>query len=121
MTNVEFLNENFGTGFKGYQKCKWRYDDNIIVWMVKLDKSILAGWQNSIIDENTVHEIYVGTLEDQIEGHKVVETPFRLIVDKAQGYKILGIYKYDILSSKERTCRIWKKVSDSITEFYSQQ
>lgn len=120
MTNVEFLNENFGTDFKGYQRCTWRYDDNIIVWMVKLDKTILSGWQNSIIDENIVHEIYVGALEHQIEGHKTVDAPYRLIVDKAQDYKILGVYKYDILNSRERTCRIWKKVANSITEFYSQ-
>lgn len=121
MTNAEFLNENFGTDYKAWMKCSWKYNDKILVWMVNLDKSISAGWQNSIIDENTVHEIYVGALEHQIEGHRTVDEPYRLVVDKSQGYKILGVYKYDVLNSKERTCRIWKKVADSIAEFYNHQ
>ena len=80
MTNAEFLNENFGTDYKAWMKCSWKYNDKILVWMVNLDKSISAGWQNSIIDENTVHEIYVGALEHQIEGHRTVDEPYRLVV-----------------------------------------
>lgn len=121
MTNAEFLNENFGTDYCGWMKCTWPYNEEILVWMVRFDKTISAGWQNTIIDENTVQEVYVDFMENQLETHREVNVKYRLIVDKSQNYKILGVYKYDVLNSKERTCRIWKKVANSITEFYSHQ
>lgn len=120
MTNAEFLNKNFGTNYKAWMKCTWAYDD-ILVWMVRFDKTVSAGWQNIIVDENTVKEIYVKSIEKQLETHKSVDVKYRLIVDKAQNYKILGVYEYDTLNSNERTHRIWKKVANTITEFYNKK
>ncbi len=118
MKNYEFLNKNLGTDFKGYMRCSWNYNSNILVWMVRFDKTVKAGWQNSIIDNETVAEVFVEPLDNQLHNHKTVNEPYRLVVDKAQNYKILGLYKYDTLNSKEKTYRIWKKVANSIDEFY---
>jgi len=123
MTNAEFLNENFGTNYKQWMKCGWYYDDKkeILVWMVNFNKTVSSGWQNSIVDENTITEVFVESLDNQLETHRTVLQPYRLAVDKSQGYKILGLYQYDALNSNERTFRVWKKIANSITEFYSKK
>lgn len=119
MTNVEFLNENFGTDYKGWMKCAWPYNDEILVWMVRFDGSVSSGWYNKITSENTVEEFFVKDLSSQLVNHKNVNQKLRLAVDKSQNYKILGLYKYDTLNSNERTHRIWKKIANSITEYYN--
>ena len=121
MTNVEFLNENFGTDYKGYRRCCWPYNDEILVWMVRFDGSESAGWCNKITSEKTVEEFFVKDLSCQLENHKEVQQKIRLAVDKSQNFKILGLYKYDTLNSNEKTHRIWHKIADSITEFYNQK
>lgn len=63
MSNAQFLNKNFGTNYKAWMRCGWKYDDNILVWMVNINGTISAGWKNIITNENTVHEIYVGEPE----------------------------------------------------------
>lgn len=117
MTNAEFLNKNFGTDYKGYMKCGWNYNSEILVWMVRFDKTTNAGWQNSIVDDETVDESFIDSLGNQLENHKEVCEKYRLVVDKSQNYKILGLYKYDTLNSSEKTHRVWKKVANSIKEF----
>ena len=36
-THAEFLNEAFGTNYKAYMKCVWKYDEEWIVWMVRFN------------------------------------------------------------------------------------
>lgn len=117
MNNFEFLNKNFGTDYKGYYRCGWNYSPDILVWMVRFDKTVSMGWQNSIVDDETVDETFVEPLENQLDNHKAVLERYRLVVDKAQDYKILGLYRYDVLNSKERTHRVWKKIAESIKDF----
>lgn len=121
MTNAEFLNLNFGTNYKQWMRCSWVYPQNhsILIWMVRFDKSVSEGWQNIIEDENTIIEKYIGDLGNQLENHKSVSESYRLSVDKSQNYKVLGLYKYDRENSDERIYRIWRKVADSIEDFYS--
>ena len=119
MTNAQFLNENFGTNYNGWMRCSWKYDYKMLVWMVSIDGKVRKGWENVIRDENTVDEIYVWGLDEQPEIYKTVEEPYRLVVDKHQDYKVLGVYEYDALNSDEKSHRIWKKVANSLTEFYN--
>ena len=121
MTNAEFLNNNFGTNYKKWFKCSWKYNKDILVWMVNFNKTTNCGWQNVIVDSNTIYESFVCDLNEQLDSHKYVFENYRLAVDKSQNYKILGLYKYDFENSNLHTKRIWHKVAESINEFISKQ
>ena len=116
-TNAEFLNEAFGTDYKAWMKCGWDYDPETIVWMVELDDKVRQGWVNTIVDENTVREDYVGNEAAKLVTHKKLKNYKRIVVKKERDYGryiILGLYRYDFENSIERTKRIWIKVSDEI-------
>lgn len=117
MKNYEFLNENFGTNYSGYMRCGWNYSKDILILMLRFDESVKNGWKNIIVDNETVYENYVGDLKEQLPSHYNVREDYRLLVDKANNYRILGLYKYDRLNSNERTKRIWRKVANSLGEF----
>lgn len=116
MTNAEFLNKNFGTNYKAYMKCTWPYQQNLKVWMIEFDGKIRYGWENVVL-ENKITETFVEPLENQISSHRDFSETYRLVVDKAQNYKILGVYKYDEANSIKRTYRIWNKVASTLEEF----
>lgn len=117
MTNAEFLNRNFGTHYKAWMKCRWYYTPDLAVWMVHFDDgNVRLGWVNSIVG-NTVIENFVDPLEKQISAHRDFEENYRLVVDKAQKDKILGVYQYDKEHSDKRRRRIWIKVANSLEEF----
>ena len=114
-TNAEFLNKRFGTSYKAWMKCGWKYDDDTIVWMVPLDGVERYGWRNRIVDSNTVREDYVGLEEFRLIGHRHINEYQRIVVQKEQGrYTILGLYRYDFKNSDERIRRIWVKVCDFV-------
>lgn len=112
-TNADFLNKVFGTNYKGWRRCGWDYDPNIIVWMTPLDDKVRNGWINSIINENTVQEDFVGNESDKLITHQRLKNYRRIIVKKeSKRYVILGLFKYDFENSIERNKRIWIKISD---------
>ena len=116
MTNVEFLNDNFGTNYKRYDRCRWSYSDDLKVWMIAFDGRVRYGWKNEVSGTKII-ELFVEPLENQISTHRDFDETYRLVVDKEQNYKILGVYKYDEINSDKRTCRIWEKVAISLEEF----
>lgn len=116
MTNAEFLNANFGTHYKAYMKCRWKCLPHIEVWMVSLDAKERYGWKNFILD-NKVIEKFVLPEDRKLPTHKTFEERLRLVVDKAQNYKILGVYRYDEINSNMKNCRIWIKEADTLKEF----
>ena len=116
MTNVEFLNDNFGTNYKRYDRCRWSYSDDLKVWMIYLDGKDRWGWKNTIAGDK-VFEEYIGLEEEKLKEHKSFEENYRLIVDKSHNYKILGVYKYDRLNSNMLKYRIWEKVAISLEKF----
>lgn len=120
MTNAEFLNNYFGTNYNRWMKCRWPYFKDLKVWMIYLDGNVRMRWKNTI-DGNKVFEEYVGLEEDKLPEHKSFEENYRLIVDKAQNFKILGVYKYDRLNSNMLKYRIWEKVANSLEEFLQKQ
>lgn len=54
-THAEFLNQAFGTNYKAYMKCVWKYDENWIVWMVRFNTEN-AGWTNTFISDSRIKE-----------------------------------------------------------------
>ena len=109
-TNAEFLNKRFGTNYKAWMKCGWKYDDDTIVWMVPFDGKERYGWRNRIVDADTVREDYVGAESLKLDGHKYIRERRRIVVKKEEGrYTILGLYRYDSQNSDERIRRIWIK------------
>ena len=116
MTNAEFLNDNFGTNYNGYMRCTWTYQKNLKVWMIAFDGKERWGWKNTIAGDKVIEE-YIGLEEERLKEHKSFEENYRLIVDKSDNYKILGVYKYDRLNSNMLKCRIWNKVANSLEEF----
>ena len=116
MTNAEFLNNNFGTNYKAWMKCTWRYSSDLKVWMLEFDGVVRQGWDNKISGDKII-ESFVWSLEEQSPSHMDFDETYRLVVDKARDYKVLGVYKYDRENSNKRTYRIWVKVADSLNEF----
>jgi hypothetical protein len=115
MTNAEFLNENFGTNYKAWMKCRWKYSSKLQVWMLEFDDKVRYGWKNDIVG-NKIIENYVEPLSNMIDAHKDFYEEYRLVVDKSQNFKVLGVYKFDKENSNKLTHRIWVKVSNSIEE-----
>jgi hypothetical protein len=96
-------------------KCGWQYNSDTIVWMVPFDDKIREGWENTILDENTVIEEYLGRLQDKLVSHQNVFGLYRIVVHKEKDcFTILGLYEYDKEKSNPTVRRIWRKVSDSI-------
>lgn len=54
-THAEFLNQAFGTNYKAWMKCVWKYDENWIVWMVRFDKKD-GGWSNTFLSNLRIKE-----------------------------------------------------------------
>ena len=112
-TNADFLNKRFGTNYKAWMKCTWPYNDNTAVWMLDFTGVGDAGWDNRIVDANTVREEYIGFPM----AIAPIKENRRIIVKKEKEfgrYVILGLYRYDFENSHEPHLRIWKKVKDFI-------
>ena len=114
-TNAEFLNKRFGTKYKAWMKCGWKYDSDTIVWMIPFDGKERCGWRNRIVDADTVREDYVGEKSLMLDGHRHINEYHRIVVKKeAERFVILGLYRYDFENSDERIRRIWIKEKDFI-------
>ena len=114
-TNAEFLNKRFGTSYKAWMKCGWKYDPDTIVWMIPFDGKKRYGWRNRIVDADTVREDYVGLESLKLDGHKRITQYHRIVVKKEAGrFVILGLYRYDFKNSDERIRRIWIKERDFV-------
>ena len=113
-THADFLNQAFGTNYKGYMKSRWDYSQNTWVWMVRIDNQVRDGWVNRIINENEIWEEYVWNNEPTYSGES--EREYRIvasIIDSPLGreYHILGKYKFDFERSTNKK-HILKKVEE---------
>lgn len=104
-SHADFLNKIFGTNYKQWMKAVWKYDENVIVWMVRFDKKNRDGWRNSFIDENELVEEnliltrkkYDGTpLQELLNLHRIV-----IAVDES-GYRRKYIFKGVFVLNEER-------------------
>lgn len=121
MTNAEFLNKNFGQNYKQWMKSGWTYSyaKNILVWMVNLDGRKRDGWINILLNDETVLERFVGEESDRLSSHEHVNTSEkRLVVDKIQNHKIIGLFEYNKEKSRENYEHYWIKIADSIDDYF---
>ncbi len=116
MTNAEFLNKNFGTNYKAWMKSRWNYSKQLKVWMIILDGKVRRGWKNTT-NKDLVFEEFASLDEELLPEDYILEENYRLIVDKAQNYKILGVYKLERINRNVLKNRIWIKVANSLEEF----
>lgn len=101
-TNADFLNQVYGTNYKGFMRGRWPYKDDTWVWMVRMDEQIRQGWKNRIISQDEIWEEYV--LDDEPTYSSEPERKYRIavrIVDAPNGrqYHILGRYRFDFKNS----------------------
>ena len=114
ITHADFLNQAFGTNYKGYMKSRWGYSQNTRVWMVRIDNQVRDGWVNRIINESEILEEYVWNneptyIEETARAYRIVAN----IIDVPSGreYHILGKYKFDFEKSTNKK-HILKKVEE---------
>ena len=120
-THADFLNKVFGTNYEQCMKSVWKYDENVIVWMVRFDKKNRDGWRNSFINENELLEEnliltrkkYDGIpLQEHLNLHRIV-----IAVDES-GYRRKYIFKGVFVLNEERANTYLKhyfiKIADEI-------
>ena len=113
-THADFLNQAFGTNYKGYMKSRWTYSNNTWVWMVRIDSQVRDGWVNKIINEHELWEEYVWNNEPTYSVEP--ERAYRIVVNIVESpggreYHILGKYKFDFEKSTNKK-HILKKVEE---------
>ena len=95
-THAEFLNKMFGTNYVRRMNCTWKYNDQIIVWMVRFYGRV-GDWENRLLDDDDViHERYVG---DSPSGRVKWPHDARVAVaiEERNGirqYQIKGLYRF---------------------------
>ena len=117
-THADFLNTAFGTHYKAWMKCVWKYNSNMVVWMVRFNKND-GGWRNTFISNNQIMEENIGKVK--IWDGKPVEwlDKTRIVVEIIdQGvnrrYIFKGVYEYNAEKSNPSTVRYYDKIADEI-------
>ena len=119
LTHAEFLNKVFGTNYKGYMKCTWRYDDNKTVWMVRFNEQN-GGWTNKLLSPNRIVEENrdAGRLPTKNTTVRDIDKVKIVIEIMGQGYNrryvFRGVFKYDEINSNSETIRYYDKIADEI-------
>lgn len=115
-THAEFLNQAFGTNYKAWMKCVWKYDENWIVWMVRFDKED-GGWTNTFISDSRIKEenlkhvrVWDGKPIKDVDKKKIVIQIEDL--GYTRKYTCMGRYIYDEKNSDPYTVRYYDKYSD---------
>lgn len=114
-THAEFLNEAFGTNYKQWMRCTWRFDDRHTVWMVRFNKKD-GGWKNTFIANNQIKE---ENLEAARKGDIGFIHKRKIVIEIADGlngrkYIFRGVYLYNEEKSDPYTVRYYDKVADEI-------
>lgn len=113
-THADFLNQAFGTDYKGYMKSRWDLDNDTWVWMVYIDEQVRSGWVNKIISEDQICEEYVWSDEPTYKNEP--ERAYRIVVrivntTRGREYHVLGKYKIDFVESTNKK-HILKKIAE---------
>jgi hypothetical protein len=113
-THAEFLNQAFGTNYRGFMKTRFPYDEDTWVWMVSIDGKVRNGWKNVKVSENEIWEEYV--LSGDPTYSKNQERTYRIAVDVTQAkngrkYCILGKYEFDFENSTSKR-HILRKIKE---------
>ena len=114
-THAEFLNEAFGTNYKAWMKCVWKYDE-WTVWMVRFNEKH-GGWKNTFLSDSRIMEenldkvgIWNGNPIENIDKKKIVVEIKEL--GNTRKYICRGRFIYDEENSSPYTVRYYNKYSD---------
>lgn len=115
-THAEFLNEAFGTNYKAYMKCVFKYDEEWIVWMVRFNKEN-GGWRNTFLSNSRIMEenldkvgVWAGKPIENIDKKRIV---FEIVdLGYTRKYICRGRFVYDKKNSDPYTVRYYEKYSD---------
>ncbi len=111
-THADFLNQAFGTQYKGFMKCTWRYDDQWVVWMVRFNKTD-GGFRNTFLTDTRIKE------EDIASQNRPVKDKKKIVIEINDSgfwrkYIFRGKFIYDEKNSDPYKCRYYDKVSDEL-------
>ena len=115
-THAEFLNEAFGTNYKAWMKCVWKYDEEWIVWMVRFNKRD-GGWRNTFVSDSCIKEENLNGV-DTWDRRTITDVDKRKIVIQIEDlgytrkYTCKGRYVYDEGKSDPHTVRYYNKYSN---------
>ena len=116
-THADFLNKAFGTDYKAWMKCVWKYSDDLVVWMVRFNRDD-NGWRNSYVSSNRIKEENLNKV-GAWDGKPIDEGMHkrRIVIEiddmgSTRRYIFRGIYRYDEVNSDPYTIRYHDKVSD---------
>ena len=116
-THAEFLNEAFGTNYKGYQKSSWKYDDKWVVWLVRFNQEV-NGWRNTFVTESRIMQKNLKNVE-VFEGMPITQatTKNRIVFEivgngDSRRYIFRGKFVYDEISSNAIHSQYLDKVAD---------
>ena len=115
-THAEFLNKVFGTNYKAWMKCTWKYDYDTIVWMVRFNEKD-GGWRNTFVSKTRIQEENLEkgrtnwdrALSDLGKKRIVIEIDDEGMFRK---YIFRGIYAYDEKNSDPYTSRYYDQISE---------
>ena len=120
-THAELLNELFGTNYKAWMKCTYRYSYDSFVWMVRFNEvNKSTGWENVEISPNYIieknHNSLLtydrGSVTEILTDDRIV---FQIVGDGVfRKYIFKGIYKYDDSKGNPNLERYLKKIDDKI-------
>ena len=116
-SHADFLNKAFGTNYKAWMKCVWKYSDNLYVWMVRFNHDD-GGWRNSFVSSNRIKEENLLEVKTW-DGLSVKESMHkrRIVIEienvgRLRKYTFRGIYVYDEENSDPYTVRYHDKIAD---------
>ena len=111
-THAEFLNKAFGTNYKAWMKCVWKYDGEWVVWMVRFNKTD-GGYTNTFLTDSRIKE------EDIVRQDRPVKDKKKIVIEIDDSgffrkYIFRGKFVYDEKNSDPYNCRYYDKVSDEL-------
>lgn len=115
-SHAEFLNKAFGTNYKGWMKCVWKYDEEWVVWMVRFNEKD-GGWRNTFVSDTCIKEENLYNLKTW-DGKSVANPDKKKIVIQivnlgdTRKYIYRGRYIYDEKNSDPYTVHYYNKYSD---------
>ena len=115
-THAEFLNEAFGTNYKAWRKCVWKYNEEWVVWMVRFNKED-GGWRNTFLSNSRIKEENLNRVKTW-DGKPIKCIDKKKIVIQIENigytrkYTYMGRYIYDENNSDPYSVRYYDKVSD---------
>lgn len=113
-THAEFLNKAFGTNYNGWMKSVWKYNDNMVVWMVRFNQTD-GGWRNTFVSHNCIREENIGGHGKPLEWLDRTKIVIEITGQgNSRKYTFRGVYKYNEKNSNPITCRYYDKISDEI-------